>query len=94
VTMAVALKSALIGCGLTVLLVGIAVLPLPENFVQRSALWLLGPGILLGFIIGSRHVHDLSFWLFTALLNAAFYIALTYFLLRIKGIFRSRTAGN
>ncbi len=60
--------------------------------MQAGALWLLSPGILAGFEVGSGHVHDVSFWVLTAVLNGFFYSAVVYGILGIRKSLRSKTA--
>lgn len=71
-------KSLAAGCLITAILVAIAIAPVPGDLIHTSALWLLSPGILAGFGIGSGHVHDVSFWFLTALINCIFYTAAAY----------------
>jgi hypothetical protein len=56
----------------------VVVIPIPGDLVRTSALWLLSPGILAGFGIGSGRIHDVSFWLLTLVINGIFYTAIAY----------------
>jgi hypothetical protein len=71
-------RSVVTGCLITGILVGLAIAPIPGDLIHKGALWLLSPGILAGFGIGSGHVHDVRFWLLTATINGIFYTGIAY----------------
>jgi hypothetical protein len=71
-------KSLLIGNALTTALGLATLLSNPKYPALPIVGWLLSPGILLGFAIGSGHVHDMSFWGLTFLLNVIIYSAVVY----------------
>lgn len=67
------LKSVLVGVVLTGVLVSVAIAAGKVGGLEAFgslAVYLLTPGIVLGFAVGSGHVHDTSFWVLTAILNA------------------------
>jgi hypothetical protein len=74
--MSLFVRSVLVGIVATAFLVGVAIAAGGASSLvafQRMAICLLTPGILLGFAVGSGHVHDTSFWVLTAILNALTY---------------------
>jgi hypothetical protein len=81
-------KSLLWGCGLTAAFLALGELPEatrgPLKIVQQSIEYLLAPGILAGFALGSGRVHDLGFWCFTILLNCLFYSVLACILYDVR----------
>ena len=84
------LKAVIVGCSFTILLVALAVIPGAETKIGKAATFLMIPGILSGFALGSGRVHDISFWLFTVILNAIFYSLLLYGILCVGGFLRAR----
>jgi hypothetical protein len=71
------LKAVIVGCSFTILLVVLVVI-CAETKIGKAAIFLMIPGIQIGFMLGSGRVHDISFWLFTVILNAIFYSLLLY----------------
>ena len=84
------LKATIAGCVFTASLVCLAIITRSESQVSKAAIFLLSPGILAGFAVGSGRVHDVSFWILTVTLNALFYSLLAYGLVRAGRLLRSR----
>jgi len=87
-------QSLAAGCLITVSLVALAIAPIPGDLIHVGALWLLSPGILAGFGLGSGHVHDVSFWLLTAIINGIFYTGITYVCCRLVKFVSLKLAGQ
>jgi hypothetical protein len=87
-------QSLAAGCLITVSLVALVIAPITGDLVRASALWMLSPGILAGFGLGSGHVHDVSFWLLTAIINGVFYTGLVYVCCRLFKFFSLKVAGH
>jgi hypothetical protein len=88
--MRIFIKATIAGCALTGSLICIAIIPRAETESGKVAIFLLSPGILAGFAVGSGRVHDLGFWVLTALLNAVFYSMLALGVLWLGRIVRNR----
>jgi hypothetical protein len=58
--------------------------------IMDGSIYLLSPGIFVGFSIGSGHVHDISFWILTAVLNACFYWVIVALVLGLYSTLRKR----
>jgi len=86
------LKAVIVGCLFTILLVVLAVIPRAETKIGKAATFLQSPGILIGFVLGSGRVHDMSFWLLTVILNAIIYSLLVYGILCVGRFLRARPA--
>jgi hypothetical protein len=90
-------RSVLVGIVATAFLVSVAILagqtPGLPTF-GSTAIYLLAPGILLGFAVGSGNVHDTSFWVLTAVLNALIYSLVAALCLLILGKIRSRSSSR
>jgi hypothetical protein len=88
------LAKALIGSiSITTLLVLGAISPghLPVmKPIMHGSIYLLSPGIFVGFVIGSGHVHDISFWILTAMLNVCFYWVIVVLALGLYSMLRKR----
>ena len=74
--MSLCIRSLLTGILVTALIVIAAIIAGRTSSLAglgSFATALLTPGIILGFAIGSGHVHDTSFWVLIAMLNALVY---------------------
>jgi uncharacterized membrane protein YccC len=88
------LRSVLTGCVLTIGLVCLATISPAESGIAKAAVFLLAPGILAGFAVGSGRIHDLSFWILTAILNAVLYSLLAYGVVLLRRSLRSKATAH
>ena len=90
-------KSILLGFLSATFLMSVALLAgsVPQlKAFQSIAIYLLTPGIVLGFAVGSGRVHDMSFWVLTAILNALIFSVLAVPCIFVLDKIRSRNSSR
>jgi hypothetical protein len=92
--MRILIQGAIAGFGFTTCLVCLATIPRTETQIGKAAEFLQIPGLLVGFALGSGRVHDLSFWVLTAVLNAVFYSLLVCGVLWVRRSLRARASAK
>jgi len=95
--MSLCIRSVLTGIIVTALIVSAAIIAGRTSSLaglESCATALLTPGIVLGFAIGSGHVHDTSFWVMIAMLNTLVYSLLAAPCLLVLGMIRSKMSSR